>query len=123
MREMFKRLGLKVIIENDKETVFVDKSIIVKYMQPAKETDYRHVIQLEYNKVFLGWDLAWYKRYYTDEELINNYKRLEKELEIIQANCSKAIYVDHLMKVDGFEDWWKTDVDFIETLLNERVRD
>lgn len=123
MHKLFESLGLKLIIQNDKEAVFVNKYIIVKYIQPTKETGNRHFIQLEYEKVFLSWESAWYRRYYTDEELAENYEKIRREIELIQVNHDKAIYIDHLMKVEGFDNWWKTNVEFIESLLDRRVRD
>lgn len=123
MRSLFEEVGLRLIIEKETEMVFVSKNVIVKYIRPIEETENRHSIQLEYNKVFLSWDTAWYRRTYSEEELEKNAEQLKQEIRLIEANCDKAIYLDHLMKVEGFEDWWRTDVEYIESLLSGKARD
>ena len=123
MRSLFEEVGLRLIIEKETEMVFVSKNVIVKYIRPIEETENRHSIQLEYNKVFLSWDTAWYHRTYSEEELEKNAEQLKQEIRLIEANCDKAIYLDHLMKVEGFEDWWRTDVEYIESLLSGKARD
>lgn len=123
MFKLFENVGLKLIVQNDKEAVFVNEYIFLKYIKPTEETGNRHFIQVEYEKVFLCWESAWYKRYYTDEELAESFEDIQREIEIIQANHQRATYIDHLMKVEGFDSWWKTNVEFIETLLEEKARD